>query len=338
MLQRVNDLEKSRLVVYSIDKKYLWPFLISLYSAHVSALKPVGYILALNPDALSINESQFIERFANVLEIDLRIRELPDIGYIPTVNHVTAAAYNKLKVPELLDKKFLWLDSDTFCSAGWDEVFDIEISETFILAARVAPLSALQNDSINMAKILAKNRYFNSGVMLIESRRFLEKNLHKTWIDVVGKRQELCFEFNDQDVWNYIISGELTELPTTFNFYADGRDGLETGRIVHFLGPKKPWHYSLIQREFLKLLSVIDQSSKIHSHLTSEMNMRCFELYWSLENDLLHDLCARDWELYGQAIQVRKFSYHNHFNRRLNLKVILISKIMSLLSKSIASR
>jgi len=325
-------------VVYSIDSNYIWPFLLSLYSAQKSCKGPIKYWLALSPDSITKNEKELIETFASVFLIDLQIVEMPSMGAIPTVNHVTMAAYNKFRIPEFMNQKYLWLDSDTMCNTGWDGVFDIDISGRNIAAARTTPILGSQRLTLNAAKIRAKDNYFNSGVMLIEGGRFNENNLGSTWKNIVNLRDELHFEFNDQDVWNYLIAGQVTQLPKQFNLYADGRDADNFGLIFHFLGPKKPWHYNSNQRKFLRIVFIFAESSVNKRSVLSNLNMNCFEKYWSLEDQFFSEVQTKNPILYAKFIAIRHLSLRNHFSSALKIKIFLLSKIINFLSNSIFGR
>ena len=59
--------------------------------------------------------------------------------------------------------------------------------------------------------------YFNSGVALINLKKWREENLYVKFREFVNKHQDriLC---SDQDILNYVLRKDKLELPLTYNF------------------------------------------------------------------------------------------------------------------------
>ena len=325
-------------VAYSVDSNYIWPFLVSIYSANLSAHNHINFFLASTPNSLSKLEIQIIQGFTDLFNIDLKFLQLPAEENIITVNHVSASAYNKFRIPELIKHKYLWLDSDTLCCEGWDQVFALKISKVSVAAARIVPNAGIKPLTSNMAKIRAKENYFNSGVMLVDGGHFVDQQLGSKWMSIASQRDQLGFDFNDQDVWNYLISDEITRLPVSFNFYADGRDGLGFGHIIHFLGPKKPWQFRLDQKQFLQITGLFVRSDKTKGSLLFDMNLNCFTKYWDLERQLLANVREINIDLHNDLIEIQELSKRNHFSTLLNFKIFVLTTVFKLLSTNIFGR
>ena len=317
-------------VIYSIDSSYLWSFFISIYSAKTASVKEISFKLALSPNALNNDEITLIQSFAKYFEIELELLLLPNSTNLVTVNHVSKNAFNKFFIPKFLDYPYLWMDSDTLCASGWDKIFDYQISLNKVLAARIEEDRASPVVSGNQARIRAGSSYFNSGVMLISPQEFNRNELLVNWDKVAIQREELGFELNDQDVWNYILAGEIDCLPPQFNVFADGRDSATDGRIIHFLGKKKPWHFSNDHKIYLALAEMLKWRSEEKDVVLDGMNLEWYMRYWKIEAQLLVGMQFRNPCLFDSLRQVRDREIKNHFDRKFEIKARVVSKIVRL--------
>ena len=325
--------DDSSVVVYSIDSDYIWSFLISMYSANYHAVKTISFKLALSVGSCKPHEIQLIENFALHFKIDLEILTLPNFPELNILNHVSKTAYNKFLIPQFLNCNYLWMDSDTLCCRGWDNVFAAgNFNENFV-NARFEPLIFENTKNKNQAKNVSGDRYFNSGVMLINPIQFRRNSVLLNWHNVAIRGRELGFELNDQDVWNYLLCGEVDELPVKFNYFADGRDSSEEALIIHFLGKRKPWHFSKYQRFFMHLSDIFGKKSSLNNGLLDYINMDWYIKYWRIEEELLALLVSTNSELRSSLIVIRSQSVKNHFDLKFEFKVFVTYKLINFLMK-----
>lgn len=192
-----------------------------------------------------------------------------------THSHFATPTYFRLMLPAVISgpSKVLYLDSDTVCNRGWDEVFDFElgaelvggvrdlIMETFCRKGVPAEFKAGgQPAGKYLSSIgLEPDTYLQAGVLLF--------NLHEMersdWV-------ERCFSimdaqdywFLDQDIINIASEGRKAFIPFVFNSVPIPRDeqsflsrgSLEEysksraeAKVLHFAGGAKPWDFDDVE-------------------------------------------------------------------------------------------
>ena len=112
-----------------------------------------------------------------------------------------------------------------------------------------------QNESLK----LENSKYFNAGVMLIDYKKWTNKNMLKNLIDITKNRKE-DLVFWDQDVLNIYFDGEYLELSKYLNYKLDSSPYQEKEKIVlnnevrliHYSGKFKPWSLKGIEKASLR--------------------------------------------------------------------------------------
>ena len=169
--------------------------------------------------------------------------------------HISEAAYYRLIVtnllPDILDK-ILYLDSDLVVVSPLQELYETDIN-SYYLAAYGSTSKTFQK-RLN----LQNNLYFNSGVMLINLKKWREDKIGEKAIEFAKKNPEILKNW-DQDALNKVIDGQLLVLERKWNSLIDlGREKqmnydknnnnnfLKEANIIHFVGSSKPWFFWII--------------------------------------------------------------------------------------------
>lgn len=174
----------------------------------------------------------------------------------PLMKHVSKAAYYRINIPKILkDKMILYLDADIVCVGDISSFLELELSGK-ILAAVTDPIFRWHED-LNMSP---GSRYFNSGVMLINTEAWNDAHITDRVLDFIQNNTDKI-RFVDQCGLNAVIDGSWLELSPKFNqqailfrddfnFETSGLalEELEKARkeplLIHYTGPSKPWHYN----------------------------------------------------------------------------------------------
>lgn len=182
--------------------------------------------------------------------------DLNDFDDLPLMHHFSKANYFRINIPKILkDKLVLYLDADIVCVGDISSFLELELSDK-ILAAVPDPIFRWHDD-LNMSP---GSRYFNSGVMLINTEAWNEAHISDRVLDFIQKHREKI-RFVDQCGLNAVIDGCWLELSPKynqqailfredFNFELSGiaLEELEKARkeplLIHYTGPSKPWHYN----------------------------------------------------------------------------------------------
>lgn len=189
--------------------------------------------------------------------------KLPPFG--AHMNHMSFARYF---IPQFVEEdKVLYLDSDTIVTRSLDELFEIELGDKLLAAAKV---------------IYGLEDRFNSGVLLVNNKLWKEENIQAILIEITDRDHETLPE-SDQTVFNRVAGERYIVLDDTYNFQV-GYDRIAEERqqyfilemstdplpaIIHYLSGDKPWNlrsYSRL-REVWWRYSMMDWS-EIANHKT----------------------------------------------------------------------
>lgn len=189
--------------------------------------------------------------------------KLPPFG--AHMNHMSFARYF---IPQFVEEdKVLYLDSDTIVTRTLNELFEIELGDKLLAAAKV---------------VYGLEDRFNSGVLLVNNKLWKEENIQATLIEITDRDHETLLE-SDQTVFNRVAGERYIVLDDTYNFQV-GYDRIAEERqqyfilemstdplpaIIHYLSGDKPWNlrsYSRL-REVWWRYSMMDWS-EIANHKT----------------------------------------------------------------------
>jgi lipopolysaccharide biosynthesis glycosyltransferase len=184
----------------------------------------------------------------------------------PITGHISLAAYLRLFMAEYLDpavEKLLYLDCDLIVRKDIEALWAADI-EDYLAAAVLEPWlpasAAMQANMEQERKMLGFSRedaYFNSGVMLINVKRWRGEDLLTQFIACANEKFSALSSW-DQDILNYVLRGRVAFLSPRWNFlaiYAEmvpeqvrlTRAEFSSIRkdpdIVHFTTRFKPWQY-----------------------------------------------------------------------------------------------
>lgn len=168
-------------------------------------------------------------------------------------HHYSKEIYYRLLIPELInEEKVLYLDADIIINGSIKELYNQNINDYYVCAIE-DPFF----DRYSELDIKKEFRYFNSGVMLINVKKWRDTDLHKKVIAFVEKNYKLV-HFPDQDALNALICGNWKRLPLKYNltmildnnyenkFPCFSKEELREAKInpiiIHYTGGSKPWH------------------------------------------------------------------------------------------------
>lgn len=152
--------------------------------------------------------------------------------------------YYRISIPEVLDKninKVLYLDCDIVVMEDITKLWKTKIDD--YCAAAVGSVSKL-----NRAKSLSIPKsygYFNSGVMLINLKKWREHRITPKVIDYIKNNREKLID-PDQDALNAVLYDKWLKLDPKWNFTTNRFNDPEKNikpAIIHFTGKRKPWNF-----------------------------------------------------------------------------------------------
>jgi len=193
----------------------------------------------------------------NVLDIDKAPEPINQENLLKSLPASTSAML-KFDLPEILaDKdKVLYLDCDLIIKKDLTEFFNTDLGDN---------LAAVVFDECSLPKELnvLKDKYFNSGVMLLNLSRMRVENISKRLKEY---RKTGFNKFMDQDTFNMVFKDRVLYMPFENNMLLSvisrcsferikkvyginpdttKKEYIENSSILHLSGSWKPWKYDV---------------------------------------------------------------------------------------------
>lgn len=161
--------------------------------------------------------------------------------------HFSEAMFYRLSIPYLIKDidKILYLDSDIVVNNSLTELFNMDITSYYLIASK---RSKKQNLSLLKEKsrlgLMEKDVYFNSGMLLINSKLWRDNNIFNAFSSFVDKIDNLIY--GDQHILNVVFKDKIKIIDEEYNFLShkssyDYTTTIENISIIHYITDEKPW-------------------------------------------------------------------------------------------------
>jgi lipopolysaccharide biosynthesis glycosyltransferase len=154
-------------------------------------------------------------------------------------------AYYRLLIPDLIEddiEKVIYLDSDIIVKHDITELWNVDIKNFYLAAVQDVGYCASKKRR-RVLSIPLKYGYFNSGVMLLNLKKWRENSTSNTVIEF-AKNNPTKLRSIDQDALNAVLYDKWLKLHPRWN-YISGRIRKKKFQkdpaIIHFTGKNKPW-------------------------------------------------------------------------------------------------
>lgn len=185
-------------------------------------------------------------RFINVMPY------IKNMAQLYTTGHFSVEMYYRLLIAEVLVQynKVLYLDCDMVVETDIAKLYNIDVGDN-VFAAVINLLSEDAEYYVKNTLKIDTKKYFNSGMLLINTDSFRSNNIKQKCFDVLANYKSL--RFPDQDILNLSTDGLVLYLDETWNFqvenvhyslnykYSKGRN------IIHYTSGHKPWNMHNLQ-------------------------------------------------------------------------------------------
>ncbi len=187
------------------------------------------------------NQPEFTNRFENCKVGDL---------------HISITGYYRFMIAELMPKidKIIYLDCDILVEKSLSDLYKINIDDYYIGAVEDVGYAHWRQTNPEM---IHKFFYINSGVLLINAKKWREDNIGQKLLDYAIAGENIGYG-QDQPVINVICKEKCLPLDYKWNvqdsFYRPGVEVstnknkkaiLEAAKnpfVLHFTAPVKPWN------------------------------------------------------------------------------------------------
>jgi len=294
-------MEKKSTICMSIDDNYLWPWMVTVYSAVINCESPFPKIILANVNNLLSAECKTIAiNFAGSLKIDLEIVELDIDANLDFMHHFNVTIYSRILLMDILSEDFLWLDSDLILMQGWSSIFEEKgdnLDEGVVIRGVLD--SGLYRERLlqsgNVAMLKSKGRYVNSGVLLMSPENWKKIGQHSSWLLMAQSPEKYGIDPNDQDILNYLCAGKNSILAAKYNYIVGNELSVSEDILIqHFAGPPKPWKLSKKAKEFFLGAQGINYFKPRNSISYYADTFLFYPKYWQIEGELFDFLEAEN--------------------------------------------
>ena len=284
-------------IFFAVDDNYAPFFATALNSAVKNSSKDRDYRAIILYQELSASN---IEKINTLATENFKIDFIPMREGMETItdrlsnrlrfDRFTLTIYFRLFIPTMFPQydKGIYIDSDVVLLGDLAELYDTDIGDNLIGACTdlsVQEMPAIVN-YIEKAVGVPRDKYINSGVLLMNLKKLREVGLDKRFLKLLNK-----YHFDsvapDQDYRNALCHGKIHYLPPIWDAMPnDNSQPISDARLIHYNLYSKPWYGDGVQYEehFWEYASDSGFIDSIMEHRAG----------WSEEKK---DKCRRDMEI-----------------------------------------
>lgn len=250
-------------IVFLTDNNYVIPTSTAIQSLLDNNSKENVFDIYIIAKSVSeTNKEMFLEFSSdkviiNIIDVDeVSLKGCDEAGY-----YVTSTALLKFDIADMLPQydKVLYIDGDVLVLKDIAELYRIDV-EGYCVGA-IPDMAAI--DACHFDEHLDIRNYFNSGVMLLNTKLIREEKLSKKLYDI--KKKNPKYQCMDQDVFNDGFSRRVLFLPPRYNMmfynfiiadfsldrvnefynttYCSFDEMEQDAVIIHLTNEKKPWKF-----------------------------------------------------------------------------------------------
>ncbi len=242
-------------VFFAVDDNYL-PFLdVALDSLCKNASKLYDYRIYVLHSGVSGDRAEMLMRHstANFKVEFVNVEE--QLGKIASFlnlrDYYTPAIYYRLFIVGMFPqyKKAVYLDCDTVVLGDVSELYRANLGNNLIGAVAdgvVGGVPVFQKYTKNALGVDG-NKYFNSGVIVMNLDGMRKMNFYQAFARTLEKRRFRVAP--DQDCLNVLCKGRVHYFSEAWNRMPQGKANGEKAKLIHYNLAQKPWHYDGILYE-----------------------------------------------------------------------------------------
>ena len=223
-------------IAYAPDDNYIGLTVVSMVSVldNNPSCDVEFIILHSGLTKSSLNKLDWVKSYKKC-DIKLKFINRNEFKDYPKVCWVSTSAWFRIKIADLCEDcdKVLYLDCDTIVRKPLTDLFQTDLGDNYVATVNYKCPSYLK---------LKSNTYFNSGVILINCKKWRNDNVFDK-IDKYSRENCTKIKCADQDVLNIITDEKKIFLPEEYN-YCEPHFRLKEFKhknidpiIVHFTGP-----------------------------------------------------------------------------------------------------
>lgn len=244
-------------VFFASDKNYV-PYLTIAIKSLVNFTSPKNqyniYILTNDIEEGDITEIRSLERNNVSIRVVDVTEKIEDIKHkVALRDYYSVSIYFRLFIPSMFPQydKAIYLDSDIVLNADIAKMFKVDIGNNY-LGAVLDEVVYSSDDFIyytREALDLTEKQYFNSGVLIMNLKKFRENDIENNFYEWVNN-STLTAVAPDQDYLNCVCKNSVKYLHPGWNKMPMGREFADNELfLIHYNMFMKPWKYENVMFE-----------------------------------------------------------------------------------------
>lgn len=228
---------------FTVDNKYVKYLSVSIASILKNTCSKDIVFYVLNNGDISDENKKKIDKLKKIKDFQINWITVNDNLYKNQATNlredITIATNYRFSLPSLLPDvdKIIFLDADLILNADIEELWNIDISD-YYMACRPNPQP---EDYLKQLDIKAGNKYYNTGVMLCNLKKWREDNIEKAFFENAEKYRHVC-QFLDQDILVITLQNKMYDLDLSWNHLSYKNEFNENTKIMHWASANKPWN------------------------------------------------------------------------------------------------
>ncbi len=273
-------------IFFSTDDNYV-PFLtVALHSLIDNSstnydYKAIVLNSGLREENVNILKAMETENFKiEFADVNEKTKEISNDLSLRLRDYYSNSIYYRLFIPSLFPnyEKALYLDADIVVIDDIAKLYFEDLGDNLV--------GAITDDVVNnnesfkkyseVALGLEPNKYFNSGILVMNLNKFREENIEEKFVHLLS-----TYNFDtiapDQDYLNYLCKGKVKYIHKGWDRMPieDKNFKEEELHLVHYNMFHKPWHYDGVQYEkffwkYAEKSSFYDEMIKMKNEYTEE--------------------------------------------------------------------
>lgn len=248
-------------IAFISDELFALPTGVAITSLLATRNQRIRYSIHIISSGLSDDSKARLRTLSQRgIEIDIHEVDGDKFAEITSRNvHVSPTALFKFRLAEILPDldRVLYLDGDIIVRADLTELWQTNLDDAYVAAVDDKQAERFGGKTLKERIDYPYERYFNSGVMLVNLAAWRRDDIAEKLIDyrLHGKN-----DFMDQDALNSVLGGRAVWVDARFNTLATNiryktqkeRERFESQAVIyHYSSPEKPWKMSDVDNEEL---------------------------------------------------------------------------------------
>ena len=187
-----------------------------------------------------------IQKSLALLDAHIEIIEAESLTGMPKAKSLPVSSYGRMLLDAYIPHRYerlLYIDGDTWIDLDLTPLIQLDMREHTLGAVldfgRI--LSGYAKEDAERLNFSPKGQYFNSGVLLVDYKKWREATMGTRAITVLQENPQR-FKQGDQCALNYACKGQWLPLNARWNYQGDLIILFPKAEIVrHYISSTKPW-------------------------------------------------------------------------------------------------